>query len=57
MDFGRGMGHTGIVVEVIGDSIRTIEGNTNDEASREGYIVAEKTRKISSINKGFIRPF
>lgn len=57
MDFGRGMGHTGIVVEVNGDSIRTIEGNTNDEASREGYIVAEKTRKMSSINKGFIRPF
>lgn len=57
MDFGRGLGHTGIVVEVRGDSILTIEGNTNDEASREGYIVAEKTRKISSINKGFIRPF
>lgn len=57
MDFGKGMGHTGIVVEVRGDSILTIEGNTNDEASREGYIVAEKKRKISSINKGFIRPF
>lgn len=57
MDFGKGMGHTGIVVEVVGDSILTIEGNTNDEASREGYIVAEKTRKISSINKGFLRPF
>ncbi|MDM1033820.1 CHAP domain-containing protein [Myroides odoratimimus] len=57
MDFGKGQGHTGIVIEVQGDSIVSIEGNTNDEASREGYIVAKKKRKISSINKGFLRPF
>lgn len=56
MDFGKGQGHTGIVIEVQGDSIVSIEGNTNDQASREGYIVAEKKRKISSI-KGFLRPF
>ncbi|KUF45273.1 CHAP domain-containing protein [Myroides marinus] len=57
MDFGKGLGHAGIIVDVEGDVITTIEGNTNDEASREGYIVAEKKRKIKSINKGFIRVF
>lgn len=57
MDFGKGLGHTGIVIEVQGDSIVSIEGNTNVQASREGYIVAQKKRKISSINKGFLRPF
>ncbi|MDM1378844.1 CHAP domain-containing protein [Myroides marinus] len=57
MDFGKGLGHAGIIVDVEGDVITTIEGNTNDEASREGYIVAEKKRKIKSISKGFIRVF
>jgi hypothetical protein len=57
MDFGKGLGHAGIIVDVEGDVITTIEGNTKDEASREGYIVAEKKRKIKSINKGFIRVF
>lgn len=56
MDFGKGLGHCGFVIEVKGDSVVTIEGNTNDEASREGYIVSQKKRKISSI-KGFLRPF
>ena len=54
MDFGGGLGHTGIVAEVIGDSIKTIEGNSNDEGSREGFEVCERTRKIKSC-KGFIR--
>lgn len=57
MDFGKGLGHAGIIVDLDGDVITTIEGNTNDEASREGYIVAEKKRMIKSINKGFIRVF
>lgn len=57
IDFGKGLGHAGIIVDVEGDAITTIEGNTNDEASREGYIVAEKKRKIKSISKGFIRVF
>jgi hypothetical protein len=53
MDFGRGLGHTGIVTEIIGDKIKTIEGNSNDEGSREGYEVCERTREISKC-KGFI---
>ena len=36
--------HTGIVVAVHKDSIETIEGNTNDEGSREGYEVCRRFR-------------
>lgn len=54
MDFGKGTGHTGIVEYVLNDTIHTIEGNTNDEGSREGYEVCRRVRKIASC-KGFIR--
>ena len=53
MDFGGGKGHTGIVTEVKGSTIYTIEGNSNDEGSREGYEVCRRIRQISSC-KGFI---
>lgn len=54
MDFGKGVGHTGFVEKVEGLLIHTIEGNTNDDGSREGYAVCRRTRKIATI-KGFIR--
>lgn len=54
MDFGKGTGHTGIVEYVLNDTIHTIEGNTNDDGSREGYEVCRRVRKTASI-KGFIR--
>lgn len=56
MDFGKGKGHTGFVTGVVGDKINTVEGNSNDEGSREGYEVCRKPggRKISSC-KGFLR--
>lgn len=54
MDFGKGLGHTGIVESVTGGVIQTIEGNTNDNGSREGDRVARRSRPISSI-KGFIQ--
>jgi len=54
MDFGKGLGHTGFVENIIGNEIETIEGNSNDEGSREGYEVCRRKRKISSC-KGFIR--
>jgi hypothetical protein len=54
MDFGGGKGHTGIVVKVVGIYIETIEGNTNDEGSREGYEVAKRRRLITEC-KGFLR--
>lgn len=54
MDFGKGLGHTGFVYGIEGDSVLTIEGNTNDTGSREGYEVCKRKRKISSI-KGYIK--
>jgi hypothetical protein len=49
MDFGGGEGHTGIVTGVFPDQgiIHTIEGNTNDNGSREGIGVFRKTRQIN----------
>lgn len=54
MEFSKGMGHTGIVEKVAGGLVHTIEGNTNDDGSREGYEVARRQRTITSI-KGFIQ--
>lgn len=54
MDFGKGQGHTGIVERVEGDLLHTIEGNTNDEGSREGYEVARRTRAKAKC-VGFLR--
>jgi hypothetical protein len=54
MSFGGGLGHTGLVKAVNGGFITVIEGNTNNNGSREGIGVFERTRKVSSINKGFI---
>lgn len=56
MDYGKGQGHTGIIVSIDEKegTATTIEGNTNDEGSREGYEVCYKVRKLSSI-KGFLR--
>ncbi len=36
--------HTGIVIDVEDDVFHTIEGNTNDEGSREGYEVCKRIR-------------
>ena len=55
MDFGKGLGHTGIVTEVLANgTINTIEGNTNTDGSRDGYAVCKRNRKITSC-KGFLR--
>lgn len=58
MDFGQGRGHTGLVLEVMGAKIKTIEGNTGPdpltpEEDREGDGVYFRTRPIRSV-KGFI---
>lgn len=53
MDYGGGLGHTGIVERIDGDTLYTIEGNTNDEGSREGYEVCRRTRKVAKC-VGFI---
>jgi hypothetical protein len=55
MDFGKGVGHTGFVEKVLPNGmLQTIEGNTNDDGSREGYKVCRRTRTLATI-KGFIR--
>lgn len=54
MDLGKGLGHTGIVEKIVGNTIYTIEGNTNDTGSREGYKVCRRKREIKTI-KAFLR--
>ncbi|MEN2425977.1 CHAP domain-containing protein [Chromobacterium vaccinii] len=54
LDYGKGLGHTGFVEAVDGDTIVTIEGNTNADGSREGYAVCRRRRSISKC-KGFLR--
>jgi hypothetical protein len=57
-------GHIGIVSQLHEEqnSFKSIEGNTNDDGSREGYEVAEKKRTLNFENKnglrllGFIHP-
>ena len=50
-----GGGHTGLVVEVAGGKLETIEGNTNDSGVSEGVgVFRRQSRKIVQINKGFI---
>lgn len=58
-------GHIGIVLWNEHDSgkrIITLEGNTNDDGAREGYVVARRERKIDFGKKeglvllGFIKP-
>lgn len=54
LDLGKGLGHTGIVEKIAGNIIHTIEGNTNDAGSREGYKVCRRKREIKTV-KGFLR--
>lgn len=55
-------GHAGIVIEVHSDHIVTVEGNTNAGGSREGDVVAKKTRKLKFtgnsglVMEGFVYP-
>lgn len=37
LDLGGGKGHAGLVIEIRGDRIITIEGNTNPGGSRDGF--------------------
>jgi len=48
------IGHRDIGYIIEGSKIHTIEGNTNDTGSREGYEVCRRVRDISKC-KGFIR--
>lgn len=51
--------HTGFAFDAEGDqseiTFRTIEGNTNDEGSREGFEACERFRSVYRANYDFIR--
>jgi hypothetical protein len=55
INLGKGKGHTGIVVSLEGDTLHTIEGNTNTSHSANGIGVFALERKIESISGGFIK--
>ena len=40
---GDTSGHAGVCTAVSGDTMTCVEGNTNNDGSREGYITLEKT--------------
>lgn len=42
--------HTGIVIDMQPEHCVTIEGNTNDEGSREGYEVCRRIRSFSNLD-------
>ena len=56
MDFGKGLGHTGIVESVDEKGlIHTIEGNSNMDGSRNGYEVVRHLRNSQGPKmKGFL---
>jgi len=54
LDYGQGLGHTGIVEKVEAELIHTIEGNTNDDGSRDGYEVCRRTRSRTKV-LGYLR--
>lgn len=53
VDYGHGLGHAGIVEWIAGDVLHTLEGNTNDEGSREGYEYCRRERHRSWVNLGY----
>lgn len=58
MDYGNGKGHMFLVDHAHDQFVETIEGNSNDEGSRNGYEVAHRTGELSrnvAKVKAFIR--
>jgi hypothetical protein len=56
LDYGNGMGHTGIVKSSVNGALRTIEGNTNTDGSSNGIGVFELNHRsvMNARLKGFI---
>ncbi len=56
LSFGKGAGHTGMVESMDGQTIHTIEGNSNTNGSREGYEVVRHKRNLTDpFLLGFIK--
>jgi hypothetical protein len=47
LSFGHGAGHCGIVADNVNGVLATIEGNTNNDGSRNGIGVFERNRRLS----------
>ncbi|HTE46459.1 MAG TPA: peptidoglycan-binding domain-containing protein [Gemmatimonadaceae bacterium] len=47
---GQGWHHTGIVSSAAGESVTTLEGNTNDDGSREGYEAIKRVRRLAGVD-------
>ena len=47
--FPKGTGHTGLIERVEGNVLHTIEGNSNDDGSREGYEVVRHIRHLTDV--------
>lgn len=56
IDHGSGRGHCGIVIDVAGVHLATIEGNTNEAGSREGNAVVVKQRNVLECTLGYLDP-
>jgi len=56
LDYGQGMGHTGFVTQSMSGGLKTVEGNTNEQASGNGVgVFALNRRKVMDANlKGFL---
>lgn len=55
-DHGQGLGHTGIVIVVDRTTLHTIEGNSNNDGSRNGVMVVEHIRlSTDRLMKGYLR--
>lgn len=56
MDLGHGLGHAGIIEELDDDGIHvhTVDGNTNNDGSREGVEVERKKRRKDKM-LGYLR--
>jgi hypothetical protein len=48
LDLGSGKGHAGLVIEVRGNRIITIEGNTNPGGSSDGGVFRRDSRPITT---------
>jgi uncharacterized membrane protein YeaQ/YmgE (transglycosylase-associated protein family) len=56
LKLGATTGHTGMVVRVDGHKYCTIEGNSNNDGSREGFAVVTHVRDMNDANLlGFIK--
>jgi hypothetical protein len=56
LSLGNGAGHTGLIEKMEGTILHTIEGNSNNNGSREGYEVVRHQRHISDkLIVGFVR--